>query len=928
MPIDEPLELPRTFGDYTLLRRLAVGGMAEVYVAKARGIAGFEKQVAIKVIHPRYSEDDHFVNMLVEEAKISVLLNHANIAQTFHLGCIDGTYYIVMEFIEGADAYRVMRKVSEMKRALPIDICAFICAEVCNGLHYAHRKRDAEGRPLGIVHRDISPQNVLISYAGEVKIVDFGIAKAALRSTQTEAGVIKGKYYYMSPEQAWGDPMDHRSDIFSTGVVLYELVTGRMMYTEDNIQALLDKVRKAEIPPPETRRPSIPKALSQIVMKALARDPGQRFQSAQEMAEALTGFLYATSPTFTAARLADLMGTLFPEEVQRHSAIIALPPAEHPLAVPDTSEREEEREPDSSASQPSFDLADEDDQEGTRKDLFPFRRTEQAASAKRGPQSAERVTKSAVSVGGGEPDRALRPTFRPPRIEAQPVTLDDTTAKQRLPTDEIAREAKSDPITAPELPRDHSGGSLAQGIPPSFADVTTNPRRTPAEPTTENMQAAPEWDDVTHLKDGEEEGDPTLVDTDRDGLAKAIDPLRFDSVKPRNERGKVNVTWLAPERVEARSGHDGPPNPRAQVAPVTSGVMPSGEGHSDLGAQAGGPRRPAGAAMPRPNIEPGAYSNHASRPRVPPGAPVGPGISWPAQEARMPALAQVPAPAQASNLAASHSFSHPSPVSSGAAPATGPTVDAGRPVDPAFPAASAPAWPAVPSGPPPPGPGTASSSPIWAAAREAPNGAVSPALGAPDPTARPQGANAGASITGGFEALESQGPVTWVGMIAIAIGIPLLIGLAIAFAFGRHSAPPAFEIISSPSGAQVSIDGRRLGGLTPLTITEGLEPGRTYLIEVSVPGYQPASQSLTAQAGLQRHLFVLTPLPATLRVETDPPGLEVLVNGAPRGASPIEVTGLSAGQEVEVRTQLPGRGVVVRRIRLGGGTTVERIAGP
>ena len=262
------MDLPRPFGPYTLQRRLAVGGMAEVYVAKAKGIGGFEKLVAIKVIHPRYSEDDHFVQMLVEEAKLSVLLTHVNVAQTFDLGCIDDTYFIVMELVEGADAYKLLKRAAERPAQVPLDLCAYIASEMCQGLDYAHRKRDMTGAPLRIVHRDISPQNVLVSFAGEVKIVDFGIAKAALRSANTEVGVIKGKYYYMSPEQAWADPVDHRSDIFSTGIVLHELLTGRMVYEEDNLPKLLDRVRKAEIPRPSKLRPEVPPELDEILTLA------------------------------------------------------------------------------------------------------------------------------------------------------------------------------------------------------------------------------------------------------------------------------------------------------------------------------------------------------------------------------------------------------------------------------------------------------------------------------------------------------------------------------------------------------------------------------------------------------------------------------------------------------------------------------------
>ena len=381
LAIDENLDLPRPFGPYTLMRRLAVGGMAEVYVGKTKGIGGFEKLVAIKVIHPRYSEDEHFVKMLVEEAKISVLLNHVNIAQTFDLGAIDDVYYIAMELIEGADAYRVMRKCADAKKALPVDTCAFIVSEMCNGLDYAHRKRDpSTQQPLGIVHRDISPQNILISFAGEVKIVDFGIAKAASRSEHTEAGVIKGKYYYMSPEQAWGDPMDHRSDIFSTGVVLYELLTGRMLYNDDNIPLLLDKVRKAEIAPPEKRRPSIPKSLSDVVMGALRKEPGDRYQSAQEFGHALTQWLYTNSPTFNATRLGDLMLALFPSENARSSGLVDIPSSAIsviPSSIPAPQIAPKPLMQIASLS----DLGAEDGEDVTRHDVLPYRKLREVAKA-------------------------------------------------------------------------------------------------------------------------------------------------------------------------------------------------------------------------------------------------------------------------------------------------------------------------------------------------------------------------------------------------------------------------------------------------------------------------------------------------------------------------------------------------------------------
>jgi serine/threonine protein kinase len=277
--------------------------MAELYLAQSKGISGFEKFVALKMIHSNFSQDQHFVRMLVEEAKITVFLNQVNIAQIFDLGRIDDVYYIAMEYIDGADLYQIMRALTEQGLQMPCDVAAYIMHETCAGLDYAHRCRDQLGNPLHIIHRDISPQNVLVSQAGEVKIIDFGIAKAALRARQTAVGVIKGKYYYMSPEQAWGEPLDHRTDIFSAGVVLYEILAGQMLYLEEDVALLLDKVRRAEIPPLRTKRPDVPPQLEAIVMKAVAKKPHQRWPTAHDFQQALHTFLYRYAPRFTVQKL-------------------------------------------------------------------------------------------------------------------------------------------------------------------------------------------------------------------------------------------------------------------------------------------------------------------------------------------------------------------------------------------------------------------------------------------------------------------------------------------------------------------------------------------------------------------------------------------------------------------------------------------------
>src|SRR4029450_2271011 len=215
---------PKPFGKYFLIEKLATGGMAEIYKAKNFGVDGFEKLLAIKRILPHCSSDKEFITMLIDEAKLSVALSHTNIAQVFDLGKVGTDYFISMEFVDGINLRELMNRAKETGAQLPEDISVYIVSEICKGLDYAHAKKDTDGNPLNIVHRDISPQNILISYEGEVKIVDFGIAKAATKAHVTQHGALKGKLLYMSPEQAWGKALDKRTDNFSLGVVLYEML--------------------------------------------------------------------------------------------------------------------------------------------------------------------------------------------------------------------------------------------------------------------------------------------------------------------------------------------------------------------------------------------------------------------------------------------------------------------------------------------------------------------------------------------------------------------------------------------------------------------------------------------------------------------------------------------------------------------------------
>ncbi len=296
-------------GPYQLVRQLAVGGMAEIYLAKTTGVAGFEKYVALKLIHPTLAENRDFVTMLVDEAKIAVQLSHPNIAQTFDLGRDGDTYYLAMEYIDGVDLYNLIRAAAYVGFMMPFDACAFVAREVANALEHAHTKRDVHGDLLGVIHRDIAPDNVLVSHEGAVKLIDFGIAKSTTRGSQTAIGVIKGKYSYMSPEQASGEPIDSRSDIYSLGVVIYEMLAGRPLYDETNPQRLLDLIREGVFAAPSRLRAEVPVGLEKIVMRCLA-PRAHRYQDARTLAQDLHAFLQSYSPLFVSATLASLVGTV------------------------------------------------------------------------------------------------------------------------------------------------------------------------------------------------------------------------------------------------------------------------------------------------------------------------------------------------------------------------------------------------------------------------------------------------------------------------------------------------------------------------------------------------------------------------------------------------------------------------------------------
>ena len=332
------------FGQFQLMEKIATGGMAEVFKARMNGVDGFQKIVAIKKILPHMAASDDFITMFADEAKLAAQLNHPNIIHIYDLGKVENSYYIAMEYVEGRDLRTILKSGAEHGLPLPPELALFIASKLAAALDYAHRRKDFDGKDLSLVHRDVSPQNVLISYEGDIKLCDFGIAKAASKSSQTQAGALKGKLQYMSPEQASGNPIDRRSDLFSLGSVLYEMLVGEKLFAGDSDLTILEQVRNAKAAPPSTKNPDIPKKVDTIVLKALAKNPEDRYQNASDLQRDLESVLYTFSPAPGSADVAIFLHHLQAEEKGAASESDrafdeAFTPAKQEPAVPSKSKK-------------------------------------------------------------------------------------------------------------------------------------------------------------------------------------------------------------------------------------------------------------------------------------------------------------------------------------------------------------------------------------------------------------------------------------------------------------------------------------------------------------------------------------------------------------------------------------------------------------
>ncbi len=307
---------PIPFGSHLLLERVDVGGMAEVFAARD----GRGRLVAVKRLLPTLCDDRELVTMFLDEARIGAQLDHRAIAKVHELGRVGESYYMALEYVAGADLGALFERLRARGGRLPVPLAAHVATRICAALDHAHRRRGADGRPLGVVHRDVSPGNVLLSFEGEVKLIDFGIAQRAARRRPGEERILRGKLGYMSPEQARGLPVDRRSDVFAAGVLLHEMLTGRRLFTGDSELAVLEKVRSAAVEPPSRSNPAVPTRLDHAVLRALAREPGDRTPWASELARDLAPEADPAGPRSLAALLAELFAEEREREARRAAA--------------------------------------------------------------------------------------------------------------------------------------------------------------------------------------------------------------------------------------------------------------------------------------------------------------------------------------------------------------------------------------------------------------------------------------------------------------------------------------------------------------------------------------------------------------------------------------------------------------------------------
>lgn len=951
--------------------------MAEIHLAKTKGIAGFEKFVALKMIHPNFAEDEQFIQMLVDEAKIAVQLTHGNIAQTFDLGRVGDTYYITMEYVDGADLYKILRRGSEQDLEMPLDVCAFIGKEIASALDHAHRKRDHTGRPLGIVHRDVSPQNVLVSYSGEVKLVDFGIAKATMKARQTAVGVIKGKYYYMSPEQAWGEVIDFRSDIFSAGIVLYEMMTGQMLYLEEDLHKLLDMARKADIAPPSTLRKGIPPQLEKIVMHALAKNAGDRYQSAGDLASDLERFLHAYAPVFTASKisgmirhvLGDPQPVVSPQEypsIEIHEGVNATFSLDTNDLVHDGKELHDE-------NSVIFRVADlKKPEEPTRPAGRPQPQAaspaKPAVGAKPGPKAPGNVTRAHAPT---EPRPALipgQPQQPPPGNAGAPLGKIPSIAKPapvpaaRPAAPRRANEETRQLESAPPGPNDEMSGLLTpsgQKVNPSVWNAAVT-----HDSIEEDLDGVGERTMITapagrggggFMMDGDEGVEATMVteaprpepDTDTTHQAAESDGALEDeddaALNSDDDEGPTLARDFTTDRPRVAARRQAPPaalaanihapavselrRPRASKRTPQQGV-PSQGGPPNVLQQI--VHKEASEPMPVPRAQPPTSPPPTLQPPAPPQVPAPPGpqgayAMGPSQGGEQGPYGQAgyPQPYPGYPQAASYPQPQAQPQPGYPHPGYPPQAQPyeqqpypGYPPQQGYPPQGYPPQGYPPQGYPPQGYPPQGYPPQGYPPQQPaqpPVGQVTPgALYQFQPATQPM------SLTGQLRLFEvDELPSQYnlgaarrrrftylvAGLIAISVaaGVTFMI-----IRFTRETAPTVgrVHIESVPAGAEITYDGTRLTDKTPYTI-ENVPVGSRHEVKVELPRYKAYSDTvdIPKTGGEVPVMALLKPVTGKLKINSQPGGAEIWINGTNRGRTPTTLNDIDmeASKKLELR---------------------------
>ena len=893
------------FGPYSLIRQIASGGMAEVHLARAPGQDGRGRALALKMVHPQFSEDEEFIDALIEEAKLSVQLDHPAIAAIFDLGKIDDRFYLSMEFVDGRDLFQLLVRTSGKGVYIPLDDAAFVGTEMCRGLHYAHTRNDDSGQPMRIVHRDVSPQNVLVSWRGEVKICDFGIAKAATRASHTRAGVIKGKFSYMSPEQSWGDPLDARSDTFSAGICVWEAICGEMLYSEEEPAALLDRVRKAEIEPPSARRTDVPQELDDIILKALEREPARRWQTAEAFANALEAWQRSFSPSYDPRGLGELLMRSFPEFEPLKESEGGLPAAgDQALAAPPQSAGEQVADTrqmstmarDDFAPDPEhsmiFNLADIGDSEGLSED------------GEGDPAPAPKQSRTPAPTGDSPQERPLIPApeattmLKADQVQA---ALADSRMQPTLPPGAVNVETLEKALRTSgfeDAPVEEGlGGATVMMDARKMSQLMTPPPGAIADDAGDTSSGpAPLMEAPASANPFEQK--TAFLSTDDPAIAAVLAQAKqkHDSLLSGDAAPEVDsapTTRLATEGLMDTSGHTPTPTPTrsppaatvmAQKAPLEEPLADEASVKVVKATQAqvvspvSLPETVAATSTPIP--EPTSLAQPSE-----PGLPVEPAPTDPARrppdDAAVEDAAAVAAAAAAAKAKAAADAD--TKAEAKAVPAGAPKAKAKAKADdkPAAPASA--------------GDKVAAAKAQMAKKKEAGAKKKEKAKAGPGPSKM------------GRVAKGTPARAFSPGVILTLAGVLIFGGITLNFILGMFSvANGGARFTSDPTGATITLNGKLLKSKTPFTV-KGLAADKSHKLAMKLDGFQRHEEEFdVAPEDVSPVHVILEPDPGSLKISSEPKGAQVYIDGQRRGVTPVKVEGLPRDLELPVTLKKKG----------------------